>query len=143
MGKLFKTVVVGAAAAYFFSTEQGKKLVAKAKRTLEDYTENEVDYRQKAKDYKDLAVNTFQGYKDKVTSGELTKEDVLEGIKTHSNKAVDLAKSSFENLSKKVPTKEVSEETDTMSADENDDIVITLNENDLPDYEPEIDKEEN
>ena len=53
MSKLLKNVIIGvasgAAAAYFLSTEKGKKFQKKAAKAYEAYKENPAEYHQKAK----------------------------------------------------------------------------------------------
>ena len=89
MSKLLKNVIIGvasgAAAAYFLSTEKGKEFQKKAAKAYEAYKENPAEYHQKAKDkateYTDLAVDTFNDYRQKFESGELTTDEFLDTVK--------------------------------------------------------------
>ena len=101
MSKLLKTAIIGAAAgaaaAYFLSTEKGKEVVQKTKDLYDDYKENPKEYHQYASDkanaYKDLAVQTFNDYKERFDSGELTKDDIVTAIKEKTDQAADYASS--------------------------------------------------
>lgn len=101
MSKLLKTAIIGAAAgaaaAYFFSTEKGKEVVQKTKDLYDDYKENPEEYHQYASDkanaYKDLAVQTFNDYKERFDSGELTKDDIVTAVKEKTDQAADYASS--------------------------------------------------
>lgn len=136
MSKFLKTLVVGAAsgaaAAYFLTTEKGKVLKEKAQDLFKDYQENKDDYHQKASDkaaeYKDLAVQTFQDYKEKWETGEITTESVVEELKTKSNQAATFAKDSFTHVKQKANQHEskVKDVTDSIveSDVQVDDIVI-------------------
>ena len=99
MSKLLKNVIIGvasgAAAAYFLSTEKGKEFQKKAAKAYEAYKENPAEYHQKAKDkateYTDLAVDTFNDYRQKFESGELTTDEFLDTVKEKGKAAADFA----------------------------------------------------
>lgn len=105
MSKLLRNVIIGvasgAAAAYFISTEKGKELQKKASKAYQAYKENPSEYRQKAKDkateYTDLAVDTFNDYKEKFESGELTTDEFLEVVKEKGQAAADYATEKYQN----------------------------------------------
>ena len=74
MSKFLNTLIIGAAsgaaAAYFFTTEKGKAVKTRIDEEIASFKEDPKAYQnqvvEKASDYKDLAVDTFQDYKTKV-----------------------------------------------------------------------------
>lgn len=133
MSKLLKNVIIGvasgAAAAYFLSTEKGKKFQMKAAKAYEAYKENPAEYHQKAKDkateYTDLAVDTFNDYRQKFESGELTTDEFLDTVKEKGKAAADFASEKVSEFTSKVSeavneAEEAKEETKA----EVDDIII-------------------
>lgn len=133
MSKLLKNVIIGvasgAAAAYFLSTEKGKKFQKKAAKAYEAYKENPAEYHQKAKDkateYTDLAVDTFNDYRQKFESGELTTDEFLDTVKEKGKAAADFASEKVSEFTSKVSeavneAEEAKEETKA----EVDDIII-------------------
>lgn len=138
MSKLLRNVIIGvasgAAAAYFLSTEKGKELQKKATKAYQAYKENPCEYHQKAKDkateYTDLAVDTFNDYKEKFESGELTTDEFLEVVKEKGQAAADFASEKVSEFTSKVS--EAVDEADDVKEEtkaEVDDIII--------DYTPE------
>lgn len=99
MSKFLKTLIVGAASgaatAYFLTTQKGKEVKVKAENFYKAYKANPEEYQQVAKEkvaeYKDLATTTFNDYKGKYESGELTLDSVLETVKTKGQEVADLA----------------------------------------------------
>ncbi|TFH45484.1 YtxH domain-containing protein [Streptococcus equinus] len=133
MSKLLRNVIIGvasgAAAAYFLSTEKGKELQKKATKAYQAYKENPCEYHQKAKDkateYTDLAVDTFNDYKEKFESGELTTDEFLEVVKEKGQAAADFASEKVSEFTSKVS--EVVDEADDVKEEtkaEVDDIII-------------------
>ncbi|GEB10749.1 gas vesicle protein [Streptococcus equinus] len=133
MSKLLRNVIIGvasgAAAAYFLSTEKGKELQKKATNAYQAYKENPSEYHQKAKDkateYTDLAVDTFNDYKEKFESGELTTDEFLEVVKEKGQAAADFASEKVSEFTSKVS--EVVDEADDVKEEtkaEVDDIII-------------------
>lgn len=133
MSKLLKNVIIGvasgAAAAYFLSTEKGKKFQKKAAKAYEAYKENPAEYHQKAKDkateYTDLAVDIFNDYRQKFESGELTADEFLDTVKEKGKAAADFASEKVSEFTSKVSeavneTEEAKEEPKA----EVDDIII-------------------
>lgn len=133
MSKLLKNVIIGvasgAAAAYFLSTEKGKEFQKKAAKAYEAYKENPAEYHQKAKDkateYTDLAVDTFNDYRQKFESGELTTDEFLDTVKEKGKAAADFASEKVSGFTSKVSeavneAEEIKEETKA----EVDDIII-------------------
>lgn len=80
MSKFLNTLIIGAAsgaaAAYFFTTEKGKAVKARIDEEIASFKEDPKAYQnqvvEKASDYKDLAVDTFQDYKTKFENGDIT-----------------------------------------------------------------------
>ncbi|EHJ52936.1 YtxH domain-containing protein [Streptococcus macacae] len=101
-----KTVIIGAAsgaaAAYFLSTEEGKRFQEKVEKTIKGYKESPEEYHQyfaqKASEYKDAAADTLNTYKEKFESGELGKEDVISAVKEKANQAGDVANQAFSGV---------------------------------------------
>lgn len=134
MSKLLKNVIVGiasgAAVAYFLTSEKGKELQQKAKKAYDAYKEDPTKYNQKAKDkateYTDLAVDTFNDYKQKLESGELTTEDILGAVKEKGQAVAEYTGEKVSEVASKV-SKAV-EETEAAHHDktgaEVDDIII-------------------
>ena len=133
MSKLLRNVIIGvasgAAAAYFLSTEKGKELQKKATKAYQAYKENPSEYHQKAKDkateYTDLAVDTFNDYKEKFESGELTTDELLEVVKEKGQAAADFASEKVSEFTSKVS--EAVDEADDVKEEtkaEVDDIII-------------------
>ncbi len=133
MSKLLRNVIIGvasgAAAAYFLSTEKGKELQKKATKAYQAYKENPSEYHQKAKDkateYTDLAVDTFNDYKEKFESGELTTDEFFEVVKEKGQAAADFASEKVSEFTSKVS--EAVDEADDVKEEtkaEVDDIII-------------------
>lgn len=124
MSKFFKTLVVGAAsgaaAAYFLSTEKGKALKNRAEKAYQAYKENPDDYHQLAKEkgseYSHLARDTFYDVKDKLATGEVTKEEILELLKDKTTAFVQKTKETLAEVEAK---------------ENQDDVIIDLNEDDI------------
>ena len=75
-------MISGASAAYYLSTEQGKKVTKKVVRFVKDYQEDPQEVhesvKQTAKDVSKQAAEVIQQTKEKVGSGEITTGTVLE-----------------------------------------------------------------
>ena len=88
MSKFLNTLIIGAAsgaaAAYFFTTEKGKAVKARIDEEIASFKEDPKAYQnqvvEKASDYKDLAVDTFQDYKTKFENGEITADDLTKTV---------------------------------------------------------------
>ncbi|HER6197106.1 gas vesicle protein [Streptococcus pyogenes] len=124
MNKSFKNLVIGAvsgvAAAYFLSTEKGKALKNRAEKAYQAYKESPDDYHQLAKEkgseYSHLARDTFYDVKDKLASGDLTKEDMLDLLKDKTTAFVQKTKETLAEVEAK---------------EKQDDVIIDLNEEDI------------
>lgn len=135
MNKFFKTVIVGAvsgfAAAYFLSTEKGKEIKERATKAYEAYKENPDEYHQKAKEktaeYTNLATDTFNDYKERFESGELTVDDVLATVKTKGEDALSfIAEKVSEITENQKPNDDVTVDADFDIKEDNteEDIII-------------------
>ena len=88
MSKFLNTLIIGAAsgaaAAYFFTTEKGKAVKARIAEEIASFKEDPKAYQnqvvEKASDYKDLAVDTFQDYKTKFENGDITADDLTKAV---------------------------------------------------------------
>jgi len=88
MSKFLNTLIIGAAsgaaAAYFFTTEKGKAVKSRIDEEIASFKEDPKAYQnqvvEKASDYKDLAVDTFQDYKTKFENGEITADDLTKAV---------------------------------------------------------------
>ena len=145
MNKFLKSMIVGvaagAAAVYLHTTEKGKELKKKSQKAYDDYKENPEEYHQKAKEkaseYSNLAIDTFNDYKDKFDSGEITKEDIFSAVKEKGEAAAEFASEKVSEVTEKFA--EVFEKDDEVNSDdvnaEVDDIVIDYQESDDTDEE--------
>ena len=88
MSKFLNTLIIGAAsgaaAAYFFTTEKGKAVKARIDEEIASFKEDPKAYQnqvvEKASDYKELAVDTFQDYKTKFENGDITVDDLTKAV---------------------------------------------------------------
>ena len=88
MSKFLNTLIIGAAsgaaAAYFFTTEKGKAVKSRIDEEIASFKEDPKAYQnqvvEKASDYKDLAVDTFQDYKAKFENGDITADDLTKAV---------------------------------------------------------------
>ena len=88
MSKFLNTLIIGAAsgaaAAYFFTTEKGKAVKARIDEEITSFKEDPKAYQnqvvEKASDYKELAVDTFQDYKTKFENGDITVDDLTKAV---------------------------------------------------------------
>ena len=138
MHKFLKTVIVGAAsgaaAAYFLSTEKGKEFKVKLTKAYEAYKQEPEHYHQAAKEkaaeYSQLAVDTFNDYKEKWQTGELTKEDIISAVREKTNQAVQFANEKMNEAKEKCSDTETSDS----EADRQDDDVTEEAEDIIIDY---------
>ena len=129
MSKFLNTLIIGAAsgaaAAYFFTTEKGKAVKSRIDEEIASFKEDQVV--EKASDYKDLAVDTFQDYKTKFENGEITADDLTKTVQEKTAQVADFAKESFELIKEK--TAQVTPEQADVEAETKaivDDIVIDI-----------------
>ena len=135
MSKFLNTLIIGAAsgaaAAYFFTTEKGKAVKSRIDEEIASFKEDPKAYQnqvvEKASDYKDLAVDTFQDYKTKFENGEITADDLTKTVQEKTAQVADFAKESFELIKEK--TAQVTPEQADVEAETKaivDDIVIDI-----------------
>lgn len=82
---------------------------------------------EKANDYKDLAVDTFQDYKTKFENGDITADDLTKAVQEKTAQVAEFAKDSFELIKEK--TAQVTPEQADVEAKTQamvDDIVIDI-----------------
>lgn len=132
MGNVIKKIIVGfasgAAAAYFLGTEKGKEVVGKVKAGIDDYKDNSESYHQMAKDkvieYKELATTTFDDYKEKWESGEITTDSLGKSVKDTITQVKDKVFSASTDVL--VDESPLAEEVYTEEATIYDEIIIDL-----------------
>lgn len=137
MGKIFNTIIVGAAsgaaAAYFLGTEKGKEVVAKVKAGVEAYQADPESYhrvaRDKVNEYKDMAVDTFSEYKGKWESGEFSADNLSKAVKDTVNQVKEKVASVTEES---IKSEDVTEK---------EDIIIDLTPDDITTAEDADDSE--
>ena len=129
MSKFLNTLIIGAAsgaaAAYFFTTEKGKAVKSRIDEEIASFKEDPKAYQnqvvEKASDYKDLAVDTFQDYKTKFENGDITADDLTKAVQEKTAQVADFAKESFELIKEKtaqVTPEQADVEAETKAADE-------------------------
>ena len=135
MSKFLNTLIIGAAsgaaAAYFLTTEKGKAFKARVDQEIAAFKEDPKAYQdqvvEKANDYKDLAVDTFQDYKTKFENGDITADDLTQAVQEKTAQVAEFAKESFELIKEK--TAQITpeqEEVKALTSATVDDIVIDL-----------------
>ena len=135
MSKFLNTLIIGAAsgaaAAYFFTTEKGKAVKARIDEEIASFKEDPKAYQnqvvEKASDYKDLAVDTFQDYKTKFENGDITADDLTKDVQEKQLKLLTLQKRAL-NLSKRKLHQVTPEQADVEAETKAivDDIVIDI-----------------
>ena len=116
---------------YFFTTEKGKAVKARIDEEIASFKEDPKAYQnqvvEKANDYKDLAVDTFQDYKTKFENGDITADDLTKAVQEKTAQVAEFAKDSFELIKEK--TAQVTPEQADVEAKTQamvDDIVIDI-----------------
>ncbi|MGT2846245.1 YtxH domain-containing protein [Streptococcus massiliensis] len=145
MGK-FSSILLGglsgAAAAIFLTTPKGKELTKKAVNFFNDIKENPEDFRdnvvQSASDFSKQATDTFTSVKEKVQSGELTAESVVDAVKDRAQEAVNFSQDKFSEIKEKINKEnlttadlfnQVKEKVNEFSTDEpSEEIIVDLDE---------------
>ena len=134
MGK-FSSILLGtisgAAAAVFLTSKKGKEVTAKVSDFMNEVKENPDDF--KANHFSNQAVEAVNQAKEKVESGEITGETVLDSVKEATKQVVDFSQEKFKEWKEKMETEEISPEDLKKSAPESaekettsEDIVIDL-----------------
>ena len=143
MGK-FSSILLGtisgAAAAVFLTSKKGKEVTAKVSDFMNEVKENPDDFKdqvvQKANHFSNQAAEAVNQAKEKVESGEITGETILDSVKEATKQVVDFSQEKFQEWKEKMESEGISPEelkkTAPESAEKEDspeDIVIDLTEN--------------
>ena len=143
MGK-FSSILLGtlsgAAAAVFLTSKKGKEVTAKVSDFMNGVKENPDDFKdqvvQKANQFSNQAVEVVNQAKEKVESGEITGETVLDSVKEATKQVVDFSQEKMQEWKEKMTPEGISPEdfkkTEQEPVDKettSEDIVIDLTEN--------------
>ena len=143
MGK-FSSILLGtisgAAAAVFLTSKKGKEVTAKVSDFMNGVKENPDDFKdqvvQKANQFSNQAVEAVNQAKEKVESGEITGETVLDSVKDATKQVVDFSQEKMQEWKEKMTPEGISPEDFKKTEQEpidkettSEDIVIDLTEN--------------
>lgn len=143
MGK-FSSILLGtisgAAVAVFLTSKKGKEVTAKVSDFMNDVKENPDDFKdqvvQKANHFSNQAAEAVNQAKEKVESGEITGETVLDSVKEATKQVVDFSQEKIQEWKEKMTPEGISPEdfkkTEQEPVDKettSEDIVIDLTEN--------------
>ena len=132
--------ISGAAAAVFLTSKKGKEVTAKVSDFMNDVKENPDDFKdqvvQKANQFSNQAVEAVNQAKEKVESGEITGETVLDSVKEATKQVVDFSQEKMQEWKEKMTPEGISPEdfkkTEQEPVDKetiSEDIVIDLTKN--------------
>ena len=142
MGK-FSSILLGtisgAAAAEKHTSKKGKEVTAKVSDFMNDVKENPDDFKdqvvQKANHFSNQAAEAVNQAKEKVESGEIIGETILDSVKEATKQVVDFSQEKFQEWKEKMESEGISPEEFKKSAPESseneptsEDIVIDLTE---------------
>ena len=138
MGK-FSSILLGtlsgAAAAVFLTSKKGKEVTAKVSDFMNGVKENPDDFKeqvvQKANHFSNQAAEAVNQAKEKVESGEITGETILDSVKEVTKQVVDFSQEKMQEWKEKM-TPEGFKKTEQEPIDKettSEDIVIDLTEN--------------
>ena len=142
MGK-FSSILLGtisgAAAAVFLTSKKGKEVTAKVSDFMNEVKENPDDFKdqvvQKANHFSNQAAEAVNQAKEKVESGEITGETILDSVKEATKQVVDFSQEKFQEWKEKMTPEGISPEdfkkTEQEPVDKettSEDIVIDLTE---------------
>ena len=143
MGK-FSSILLGtisgAAAAVFLTSKKGKEVTAKVSDFMNDVKENPDDFKdqvvQKANHFSNQAAEAVNQAKEKVESGEITGETILDSVKEATKQVVDFSQEKMQEWKEKMTPEGISPEDFKKTEQEpidkettSEDIVIDLTEN--------------
>ena len=143
MGK-FSSILLGtlsgAAAAVFLTSKKGKEVTAKVSDFMNEVKENPDDFKdqvvQKANHFSNQAAEAVNQAKEKVESGEITGETILDSVKEATKQVVDFSQEKMQEWKEKMTPEGISPEdfkkTEQEPVDKettSEDIVIDLTEN--------------
>ena len=109
MGK-FSSILLGtisgAAAAVFLTSKKGKEVTAKVSDFMNGVKENPDDFKeqvvQKANHFSNQAAEAVNQAKEKVESGEITGETILDSVKEATKQVVDFSQEKFQEWKEKM-----------------------------------------
>lgn len=142
MGK-FSSILLGtisgAAAAVFLTSKKGKEVTAKVSDFMNEVKENPDDFKdqvvQKANHFSNQAAEAVNQAKEKVESGEITGETILDSVKEATKQVVDFSQEKFQEWKEKMTPEGISPEDFKKTEQEpidkettSEDIVIDLTE---------------
>ena len=142
MGKfssILLRTISGAAAAVFLTSKKGKEVTAKVSDFMNDVKENPDDFKdqvvQKANHFSNQAAEAVNQAKEKVESGEITGETILDSVKEATKQVVDFSQEKMQEWKEKMTPEGISPEdfkkTEQEPVDKettSEDIVIDLTE---------------
>ena len=143
MGK-FSSILLGtlsgAAAAVFLTSKKGKEVTVKVSDFMNEVKENPENVKdqvvQKANQFSNQAVEAVNQAKEKVESGEITGETVLDSVKDATKQVVDFSQEKMQEWKEKMTPEGISPEDFKKTEQEpidkettSEDIVIDLTEN--------------
>ena len=143
MGK-FSSILLGtlsgAAAAVFLTSKKGKEVTAKVSDFMNGVKENPDDFKeqvvQKANHFSNQAAEAVNQAKEKVESGEITGETILDSVKEVTKQVVDFSQENMQEWKEKMTPEGISPEDFKKTEQEpidkettSEDIVIDLTEN--------------
>lgn len=142
MGK-FSSILLGtisgAATAVFLTSKKGKEVTAKVSDFMNEVKENPDDFKdqvvQKANHFSNQAAEAVNQAKEKVESGEITGETILDSVKEATKQVVDFSQEKMQEWKEKMTPEGISPEdfkkTEQEPVDKettSEDIVIDLTE---------------
>lgn len=143
MGK-FSSILLGtlsgAAAVVFLTSKKGKEVTAKVSDFMNGVKENPDDFKeqvvQKANHFSNQAAEAVNQAKEKVESGEITGETILDSVKEVTKQVVDFSQEKMQEWKEKMTPEGISPEDFKKTEQEpidkettSEDIVIDLTEN--------------
>ena len=143
MGK-FSSILLGtisgAAVAVFLTSKKGKEVTAKVSDFMNGVKENPDDFKeqvvQKANHFSNQAAEAVNQAKEKVESGEITGETILDSVKEATKQVVDFSQEKMQEWKEKMTPEGISPEDFKKTEQEpidkettSEDIVIDLTEN--------------
>ena len=143
MGK-FSSILLGtlsgAAAAVFLTSKKGKEVTVKVSDFMNEVKENPENVKdqvvQKANHFSNQAAEAVNQAKEKVESGEITGETILDSVKEVTKQVVDFSQEKMQEWKEKMTPEGISPEDFKKTEQEpidkettSEDIVIDLTEN--------------
>jgi len=139
MGRLSSLLIgtiTGASVAYFLTTEKGKELTGKVKGFVKEYQENPQEVhdsvKQSAIELSKQASDAIQQTKEKVESGEINKDTVIETVKDKTQDVVEFSQDAIQTIKDKIQQKTGSQVAPLLSKSELESEEIVLDLEDKP-----------